>query len=197
MSPAASFTTSPGTSSPSGISTSAPPRTTVAVTLIIAFSFAAAASAFASWMNRSETPRITMSAITVPPRQSPVAKETADSTASRITSGFTSVFSSRTSALRPFSSATAFGPNSAKRASAVSGESPFSVVSMTFRISAGACLPACTSRSDTRMPFAFRFGVAISVFMRIRRCLTVNLFRRVGERHDNSATKRLPSVLHR
>src|SRR5665213_47065 len=48
MSPAESFTTSPGTSSLSGISFGWPSRNTVAVTLIIALSLAAALSAFVS-----------------------------------------------------------------------------------------------------------------------------------------------------
>ncbi len=46
MSPAANLTTSPGTTCASGTSRGVPPRTTVAVTLIIALSAAAASSAF-------------------------------------------------------------------------------------------------------------------------------------------------------
>ena len=45
MSPADNWTMSPGTSWLIGISLASPLRTTVAVTLIIAFNFAAAASA--------------------------------------------------------------------------------------------------------------------------------------------------------
>jgi hypothetical protein len=54
-------------------STDCPPRSTVAVTLITALSFAAAASAGDSCTNRSETPSITIGPITVPDRKSPVA----------------------------------------------------------------------------------------------------------------------------
>ena len=57
MSPADSFTTSPGTSCCSGISFGWPSRTTVAVTLIIALSLAAALSAVVSCTNRSDTPK--------------------------------------------------------------------------------------------------------------------------------------------
>ena len=68
MSPADSFTTSPGTSSCSGISFGWPSRITVAVTLIIALSLAAALSALVSCTKRSETPSTTMTSITEPPR---------------------------------------------------------------------------------------------------------------------------------
>ena len=50
MSPAESLTMSPGTSSRNGTSRVLPSRTTVAVTLIMALSLAAAASALDSWM---------------------------------------------------------------------------------------------------------------------------------------------------
>jgi len=66
MSPAASLITSPGTISFNGTSLGWPSRLTVAVTLIIAFSFAAAESARDSCTNRSETPRTTIAAITLP-----------------------------------------------------------------------------------------------------------------------------------
>src|SRR5450432_1132799 len=49
MSPAASWTTSPGTNWPRGTSRGSPSRTTVALTEIIALSLAAALSARASW----------------------------------------------------------------------------------------------------------------------------------------------------
>jgi hypothetical protein len=71
MSPAASFTMSPGTNSASGISWAAPPRITVAVTLIMALSFAAASSARASCTKRRTTPKMTMMTMTVPARGSP------------------------------------------------------------------------------------------------------------------------------
>ena len=64
MSPAESFTMSPGTSCWSGISLGWPSRTTVAVTLIIALSLAAAVSALVSWTNRSDMPSTTISSIT-------------------------------------------------------------------------------------------------------------------------------------
>ena len=76
MSPAASLTMSPGTSSASGISWAVPSRITVAVTLIMALSFAAASSARASCTNRKTTPSTTMLNITQPGRDSPVANET-------------------------------------------------------------------------------------------------------------------------
>ena len=95
MSPAASLMMSPGTKSRSGISLASPSRTTVAVTWIMALSFAAAASARASCKKRSATLSTTMAAITVPARASPVAKETADKVASRITSGLRMIFRRR------------------------------------------------------------------------------------------------------
>ncbi len=73
MSPAESLTTSPGTRSRSGTSRALPSRSTVAVTWIMAFSLAAAASARASCTKRSVTLSSTMQAITVPARMSPVA----------------------------------------------------------------------------------------------------------------------------
>ena len=80
MSPAARRTTSPGTRWPSGISRAWPSRTTVAVTLIMALSLAAALSARASWTNRSATPSTTMLNITVAARTSPVINEIVAST---------------------------------------------------------------------------------------------------------------------
>ena len=79
---------SPGTRSRRGISCGLPSRTTVAVTWIIALSFAAAAPARASCRNRSVTLSTIMPAMTLPARGSPVAKEIDDRTASRMTSGF-------------------------------------------------------------------------------------------------------------
>ena len=69
MSPADNFTMSPGTSSRIGISLACPSRTTVAVTVIIAFNFAAALSARVSWTKRSDMPRITINIMTVPARE--------------------------------------------------------------------------------------------------------------------------------
>ena len=87
MSPAASFTTSPGTSCDTATSRGVPSRTTVAVTEIMALSLAAALSALASWMSFSPTPNAIISDMTIPARISPVANEMVASTASRITSG--------------------------------------------------------------------------------------------------------------
>ncbi len=87
MSPAASFTTSPGTSCETATSRGVPSRTTVAVTEIMALSLAAALSALASWMSFSPTPNAIISDMTIPARTSPVANEMVASTASRITSG--------------------------------------------------------------------------------------------------------------
>ena len=72
-----------------------PSRTTVAVTWIMALSFAAAASARASCKKRSPTLSTTIIAITVPARASPVANEIADRAASRITSGLRMIFRRR------------------------------------------------------------------------------------------------------
>ena len=114
MSPADSLMMSPGTRSRSGISFAAPSRTTVAVTWIMAFSFAAAASARASCRKRSPTLSTTMAAITVPARASPVAKEIAESVASRITSGLRMIFSRRMNQPCRRSCATSFGPACAR-----------------------------------------------------------------------------------
>ena len=87
MSPAVSWTTSPGTRCETAISWAAPSRSTVAFTEIIALSFAAALLALASWISRRPTLSAIMSSIIVAARASPVANDTAASTASRITSG--------------------------------------------------------------------------------------------------------------
>src|SRR6516165_3885329 len=72
MSPAESFTTSPGTRSRSGISLALPSRTTVAVTVIIALSLAAALSARVSCTKRSDMPSTTINIMIVPAAKSPV-----------------------------------------------------------------------------------------------------------------------------
>ena len=87
MSPAAKATTSPVTSWEMGISRGWPPRMTVAMTEIIALSFAAAWSARDSCTSFSPAPSAIMAVIIMPARTSPVAKETPASDASRITSG--------------------------------------------------------------------------------------------------------------
>ncbi len=110
MSPAANWIMSPGTRSRSGISLALPSRTTVAVTWIMAFSFAAAAPARASCQKRSPTLSATIMAITVPARASPVANETAERIVSRITSGLRMIFRSRMGQPCGFSCATSLGP---------------------------------------------------------------------------------------
>ena len=67
MSPAAKTTTSPGTICSRGISRCRPSRTTVAVMLIIALSFAAAASARDSCQNRKSTLKTTIALIMIAP----------------------------------------------------------------------------------------------------------------------------------
>jgi hypothetical protein len=124
MSPAHSFTMSPGTSCWSGISASRPSRSTVAVTLIIALSFAAAASARDSWTNRRATPRININIITVAPLKSPVANETAARIPSKITRRLHAALKSRHSHPCCFSTATAFGPYAAMRVAAIVPEIP-------------------------------------------------------------------------
>ncbi len=68
MSPADRRTTSPGTRWPRGVSRGCPSRTTVAVTLIMALSLAAASSARDSWTKRRATPSTTMLSMTVAAR---------------------------------------------------------------------------------------------------------------------------------
>ena len=61
----------------------------MAVTLIIAFSAAAAESALASCQNRSETPSTTMTAMTIALGVSPVRTEMTANTLSKMTNGLT------------------------------------------------------------------------------------------------------------
>ena len=125
MSPAARCTTSPGTNCARGISLVWPSRTTVAFTLIMALSLAAAVSARASWTNRNTTPRTTMTAITVAARISPV---TADMTAkidSRITKGFIKARPNSRQRLCRLSWATTFGPCSFNRRAASAAVRPW------------------------------------------------------------------------
>ncbi len=118
MSPAASLTTSPGTTWLTGTSVGRPSRRTVAVTLIIALSFAAAASARASCTKRRTRPRTTINIITVPARASPVAKEIVARMVSRITNGLAIACPSSRSRRNFSSCPTILGPNSASRDSA-------------------------------------------------------------------------------
>ena len=124
MSPAASLTTSPGTSCETAISWGLPSRMTVAVTEIIALSLAAALSAFASCTSLSVTPRRIISSITIPARVSPVRNDTVASTASRTTSGLsTECQSSLPMPARP-SVARTFGPCCSRRSAASSPVNP-------------------------------------------------------------------------
>ena len=118
ISPAHKLMTSPGTNSLRGISSSWPSRTTAAVTLIIALSFAAAASARDSCTKRNATPSISISVITVPPLKSPVAKDTVARMASRMTNRLRVALKSRHNQPRCFSNATALGPCLIRRSSA-------------------------------------------------------------------------------
>ena len=118
MSPADNFTTSPGTSCCSGISFCCPSRSTVAVTLIIALSLAAALPARVSCTRRKATPRITIASITVPPGMSSVAYERIERTVSSTTSGLRTAVQSRCSHSCLRSWATSFGPYFVSRASA-------------------------------------------------------------------------------
>ncbi len=128
MSPAFRLMMSPGTRSRSGISCALPSRKTSAVTWIMAFSLAAAASARASCTKRSVALSTTMQAITVPARASPVAKEIDERAASRITSGLRRMISSRINQPRRRSCATSFGPTVRARASASACGRPSGVV---------------------------------------------------------------------
>jgi hypothetical protein len=110
MSPAESFTTSPGTRSLRGTSVYCPSRTTVAVTVIIAFSRAAAESARDSWMNLRRTPRMTIRHITVPALGSSVANEIAARAVRRTTRGLRREIINRQSHPCRISWATSFNP---------------------------------------------------------------------------------------
>ena len=110
MSPAANWIMSPGTRSRTESPWLCRPESTVAVTWIMAFSFAAAAPARASCQKRSPTLSATIMAITVPARASPVANETPERIVSRITSGLRAIFRRRTGQPCGFSCATSLGP---------------------------------------------------------------------------------------
>ena len=155
MSPAESFTRSPGTSSCSGISRGWPSRTTVAVTLIIALSLAAAESARDSWTNRSVTPKTTISTITPAlassARLSATQYVTTANTERRITSGLRMASSSRTSQPRCFSWATSFGPYRSKRSAASACVSPDDDVSRPRSTSSVSFSAASLSSGETRI----------------------------------------------
>ena len=159
MSPADNFTTSPGTSWCRGISFAWPSRRTVAVTLIIALSLAAALSAFVSWMKRSDTPSTTIASITTPPMSSlddsAVAKVRMARIISRITSGLRTATQSRHSQSCCFSWATSLGPNTSNRSAASSSVKPVDEVLSRWRISAVSCVAASRTRSAVRWPLEF------------------------------------------
>ena len=157
MSPADSLMMSPGTRSRSGISLASPSRTTVAVTWIMALSFAAAASARASCKKRSATLSTTMAAITVPARASPVAKETADRVASRITSGLRMIFRRRMGQPCRRSCATSFGPVVRARSSASVCVRPSGVVRKDRSSSSPSFRAASRTAGETRMFWFFAF----------------------------------------
>ena len=95
MSPADKRTMSPGTSSDSGTSRAEPPRITVAVTRIMAFSLAAAVLALVSWTKRNATPKTTIMTITTAARRSPVSAETTARSDNKITRGLSRALTRR------------------------------------------------------------------------------------------------------
>ena len=124
MSPAASVTTSPGTSWDTAISWGCPSRVTVAVTEIMAFSLAAALSALASWTSFSPRLKAIISDIMVPARKSPVANETLAKTVSRITSGLSTACQISLPIPIRWSLASTLGPYLASRVRASSAVNP-------------------------------------------------------------------------
>ena len=95
MSPADRRTMSPGTSSDNGTSRAWPPRITVAVTRIMAFSLAAAVPAFASWTKRNATPNTTIMTMTTAARRSPVRADSTASNDNKMTRGFSRALTRR------------------------------------------------------------------------------------------------------
>ena len=158
MSPADRSMMSPGTRSRSGISCGLPSRTTVAVTWIIALSFAAAAPARASCRNRSVTLSTIMPAMTLPARGSPVAKETDDRTASKMTRGFRMMISRLRNQPRCCSCATSLGPTARALESASLCVRPVEAV-CNERSSSSPSFPAASSTAgETRMLCSFAFA---------------------------------------
>ena len=150
MSPAASLTTSPGTSCETGVSWSWPSRRTVAVTEIIALSLVAALSAFASWISFRPTPIAIMSDITLPARTSPVAKEIVASTASSSTSGFMTACHTNSAMLLRASPATTLGPCSTSRVAASSAVRPVGRLPSRWCTISGASAADSTTSGATR-----------------------------------------------
>lgn len=149
---------SPGTRSRRGSSRALPSRTTVAVTWIMAFSFAAAASARASWRKRKAALSTTIPAMTLPARGSPVAKEIEQSTASRITRGLRRMIRSRRNQPRRRSCATTFGPVFRARPSASASVRP-SLAVRSERSSSSPSLPAASrTAGETWILGSFAFG---------------------------------------
>jgi len=165
MSPADSLTMSPGTSCWRGISRCWPSRTTVAVTLIMALSLAAALLARVSCTNRRATPSTTMSSMTVPARKSPVAKDNTARMVRRITSGLRTAIHRRSVQPCFFSRPTSLGPYWASRAPASSSLSPAAEVFKTCRTSAISFVAAPCVTSGTLGSVAFEFpGIRLRRF---------------------------------
>ncbi len=178
MSPAVICTTSPGTRCEIAISWAVPPRSTVALTEIIAFNLAAALLALASWISRRPTLSTIMSSIIVAARGSPVAKDTAASTASRITSGLRSARPTRVKMPGRWSLARMFWPCSARRASASSLVRPSGRVPRCAYTAGTSSAALSTSARDTRIErFSWlrersRFGTIPTWSGRTRICRT-------------------------
>jgi len=158
MSPADRLMMSPGTRSRRGISCGLPSRTTVAVTWIIALSFAAAAPARASCRNRSVTLSAIMPAMTLPARGSPVAKEIDDRTANRMTRGLRMMMSRLRNQPRCRSCATSFGPSVRARRSASLCVRPAEAVRKLRSRSSPTFPAASRTAGETRMLCSFAFA---------------------------------------
>ena len=158
MSPADKLMMSPGTRPRRGISWGLPSRTTVAVTWIIALSFAAAAPARASCRNRSETLSTIMPAMTLPARGSPVAKEIDDRTASKMTRGFRRMTRRLINQPRCRSCATSFGPTVRALESASLCVRPVEVVCKDRSRSSPSFPAASRTAGETRMLCCFALG---------------------------------------
>ena len=149
MSPAASFTTSPRTTSRSGISRSSPSRTTVAVTRIIERSVSAAALACVSWMKRSSTPRKIITPMTVADRLSPERRETVASTTSSTTSGLRMARKRRHRQLSRTPLGSSFGPSAASRSRATPSVSPPGVAPTRVSISVASTAAHAASGAES------------------------------------------------
>ena len=127
-----------------------PSRSTVARTLIMARSLAAALSARASCTKRSTTPRTTMSSITMPRSESRrSANETAASTSSRITSGLTNGLDQQLQVGMPFLAGHDVGAVLLQTPRRFLGERPILEVSSFCKTSSGSLWAASMSCSET------------------------------------------------